>query len=78
MTHPRSAVAPVHLSQLPVTTTPHGTNRIAMQTATDGGFTVILDWPGPIMSANADKGFEYHTGHEEIFLLDGSRHFHDH
>ncbi|GIW05686.1 MAG: hypothetical protein KatS3mg060_0491 [Dehalococcoidia bacterium] len=67
----RIAVPPTPLDAFPEERTPHGTLRRAIVDEPAGPKTLILTYPAGTRSRFADRGFEYHSAHEEIFLLDG-------
>ncbi|MCS7001537.1 MAG: hypothetical protein NZ518_01695 [Dehalococcoidia bacterium] len=75
---PRIATPPIAIAALPAQETPTGGSRVAIAEAPDGkGKTFLLTMPPGYRSRFAAEGFEYHTCHEEIFLLDGLLHFGD-
>ncbi|MCC6791887.1 MAG: hypothetical protein IT336_09385 [Thermomicrobiales bacterium] len=73
----RVAVPPTPLEAIPEERTPHGTLRRAIVDVPDGPRTLLLTFPAGMRHRYADQGFEYHTAHEEIFLLDGYLKFGD-
>ncbi|MCS6802725.1 MAG: hypothetical protein RMM58_00665 [Chloroflexota bacterium] len=73
----RIAVPPTPLEAFPEVRTPQGTLRRVIVDEPAGPKTLVLTYPPGTRSRFADRGFEYHSCHEEIFLLDGYLQFGD-
>lgn len=72
----RVGIAPINLADVPVEQTPIGTTRQeVMHDRAIGSRMILMTMPPGYRSRNADRGFEYHTCHEEIFNLNGLLHF---
>ena len=71
----RLAVPPTPLSHWPVVRTEYGTLRQPLVDPPDGPKLIVLTFPPGYRHRYADRGFEYHSCHEEIVLLEGHLEF---
>jgi hypothetical protein len=73
----RIAVPPTPIAAFPVVHPEGGLIRQAIVDVPDGPKMILLTMPPGHRQRYHDRGFEYHSFHEEIFLLDGYVQFGD-